>query len=155
MKTNIVMNAQLKTRVVATGIVLVTVVSALIIGLSVGKLDIGKNTLKIAFSIVSAFSLVRRASWARWVVGILSMLSVAMTFFIFLDWQAFQRSLLSWAGVWMALMTIFYIWTSYTLIFDRDVIAYFKNRPVKPTKQQAEEIHLSNRESTNEAHEKG
>lgn len=121
------MTGKQKTGIAAGGIVLVAVVSALLILLSTGKMDLGKSTLRIVFSVIFAFSLIRRATWARWLVGVLSGLSAAMSLFIFLDGDMSKTIIMSWTGVWMILMTGFYLWVTYSLLFDRDVVAYFKS----------------------------
>jgi len=135
------MNGAQKTHFVAGGVVLGAVVTSLLIWLSIGQLAIGKHSFRVAFSVVLAFSLVRRATWARWFVGILSVLSLAMSLFVLFDWQAFESVMLSWMGIWMALMTIFYIWVAYTLLFDREVIAYFKtkNTPAQDKNEEPEQ----------------
>jgi hypothetical protein len=121
------MTGKQKTSIAACGIVLVAVASALLILLSTGKMDLGKSALRIAFSVIFSLSLIRRAAWARWLVGVLSGLSVVMSLFIFLDWDMAKSVIMSWTGVWMMLMTGFYFWVTYCLLFDRDVGAYFKS----------------------------
>jgi hypothetical protein len=115
-----------KTQIVAAGIVIVPIVTALIIWQEPANTSIAKNSFRIALSVVFAASLLRRAIWARWVVGILSVLALATWLLIFLDWDALKRVVLSWAGIWMLGMSLFYVWTTYTLLVDRTVIAYFK-----------------------------
>ena len=121
------MTGKQKTGIAAGGIVLAATASALLILLSTGKMDLGKSALRITFSVIFAFSLIRRATWARWLVGVLSGLSAAMSLFIFLDWEMGRSVLMSWAGVWMILMTGFYLWVTYCLLFDREVVAYFRS----------------------------
>lgn len=120
------MNPERKTQIVAAGIVLVPVVTGLVIWQETGNPSLAKNSFRIALSVVFAIALLRRANWARWLVGILSTLALATWLLIFLDWGALKHVILSWAGIWMLAMTLFYIWTAYTLMVDRTVIAYFK-----------------------------
>ena len=121
------MTGKQKTGIAAGGIVLVAVVSTLLILLSTGKMDLGKSAFRIAFSVIFAISLIRRATWARWLVGVLSGLGVAMSLFLLLDWEMASYVMMSWTGVWMILMPGFYLWVTYCLLFDRDVVAFFKS----------------------------
>lgn len=120
------MEARRKIQIVAGGLVLIPVATAILVWHEAGNPSTVEHGLKIAFSWVLAFSLLRRAAWARWLVGVLSVLSLVVSLQVIPAWSEVEPVVRSWVGIWMLMVAIFYLWIACTLLIDRSVIACFK-----------------------------
>lgn len=114
-----------KIQIIGIGLISIPIVTALLIWQAASAISLVEYSLKFVISWILVFSLQRRAVWARWLVGILSILSLILSLQIFYAWDVVKYVVLSWAGIWMLVVTIFYAWTAYTTLFDKSVIDYF------------------------------
>ena len=117
-----------KIQIIEIGLISIPIVTALFIWQATGKIFIVEYASKFAISWILVFSLQRRAVWARWLVGTLSILALVTSLQIFYAWDAVKHVVLSCAGIWMLVVTIFYIWTAYTTLCDKSVIDYFSKK---------------------------
>jgi len=132
------MNAQQKTRNVAAGIVLSGLLGSLIVLLSGGYLNTAKEALSISISVVTATALIKRANWARWLIGVGATLGLLLTIILLFDSRFFGLIFQSWLGLWFLLATGFTCWVIYTLFFDRQVVRYFKCKDTPELSNQKE-----------------
>ena len=134
------MSAERKTRMVALGVVVSGLLGSLIVLISGGQLNAAKEALSISISIVSAIALIKRANWARWLIGIGASLGVLFSLLPIFDRRAFAMLFQSWFGLWFLLVMAFSCWVVYSLFFDRQVVRYFKRgESPEPTKEEAEQ----------------
>ena len=130
------MSAEQKTRIVAVGIFLSGLLGSLIVLISGGHLNAAKEALSISISLVTAIALIKRANWARWLIGIGATLGVLLSLLLIFDGRFVVMIFQSWLGLWFLLVMAFTCWVIYTLFFDRQIVRYFKckDRP-EPTKE--------------------
>lgn len=119
------MSGQQKTAMVAIGTVVFSLVSIVLLLALTGGDKIAPRAIRFVITCVFAFFLWRGAGWARWLVGILSLLGVITSIFGFLGLSAVGIPMFSLLGVWMLVMAVFYTWVSYMLLLDKDVRSHF------------------------------
>lgn len=119
------MIGQRKTAMVAIGTIIFSLVSIILLQALGGDEKIVPRVVRFVFTCVFAFFLWKGAGWARWLVGILSILAVIMSIIGFFGLSAAGVPMFSILGIWMAVMTMFYAWVSYMLLIDKDVGSHF------------------------------
>lgn len=110
---------------VAIGTVIFSLVSILLLLALTGGDKIAPRGIRFVLTCIFAFFLWRGAGWARWLVGILSVLGVITSLIGFFGLSAAGASMFSILGLWMIVMAVFYAWVSYMLLLDKDVGAHF------------------------------
>ncbi len=119
------MSGQQKTTLVAISIVAFSLVSIILLLTLTGGDKLAMRGFRFVLTCVFAFFLWRGAGWSRWLVGSLSLLSIVLSVFGFIGLSASGVPMLSVIGIWMIVMTLFYMWVAYMLFLDRDVASHF------------------------------
>jgi hypothetical protein len=134
------MTGEQKTNTVADGIILFTLVSTVLVVAARGESSMGISAIRLTFTVLFAFALIRRANWARWLYGLLQIVGLLMTPFLFTS-EIFKDLIYSWLGVWMLIGSIFNLWVVYCLLIDRSVHEYFtaKSENVNQAEKAAEQ----------------
>jgi hypothetical protein len=122
------MNAEVKTSTIAGGLILVTLVSDVVTLVAGAQLSVEKSAFRLALTVILAFTLHKRANWARWWVGILQTIGLLVTPLIFMS-ELFKEIFYSWVGIWVLLLFSFNLWVAYSLLIDRSVRNYFTGMP--------------------------
>ena len=112
---------------VAIGTVIFSLVSIVMLLALTGGDKIVPRGIRFLFTCILAFFLWSGAGWARWLVGILSLLGVITSIIGFLGLSAAGGSMFSILGIWMVVMAVFYAWVSYMLLLDKDVRSHFNS----------------------------
>lgn len=119
------MTGQQKTAMVAIGTVIFSLVSIVLLLALTGGDKVVPRGIRFVITCIFAFFLWRGAGWARWLVGILSLLGVITSIIGFFSLSAAGASMSSILGVWMVVMAAFYAWVAYVLLLDKDVGSHF------------------------------
>lgn len=121
------MTGKQKTAIVAIGTVLVSFVSIVTLLILTDGAKLVPRGIRFTMTCFFSFYLFRRAGWSRWVVGILSALAAITSVVGFFSLGKNGAPLLSFFGVWLGLMGVFYAWVAYTLLIDKTVAGYFRS----------------------------
>ena len=119
------MTGQQKTAMVAIGTVVFSLVSIVLLLALTGGDKIAVRGIRFVMTCIFAFFLWQGAGWARWLVGILSLLGVITSLVGFFGLSAAGGSMFSILGIWMLAMAAFYMWVSYMLLLDKGVAYHF------------------------------
>jgi tryptophan-rich sensory protein len=110
---------------VATCLIIVSAINAALLAFASGGISLIPSVTRFTFTCVLSVFLFRQASWARWLIGILSLLGSIVTIIGWFGLVATTVSLFSVISIWMILMAPFYLWVAYTLLLDKDVANLF------------------------------
>lgn len=119
------MTGEQKTRIVATALILFSLVNILLLLSLTGGASLVPRAIRFGFTCLLSFFLFRGASWSRWFVGISAGLGVVFSLIGWFGLAATQISMFSFLGIWMVVMAVFYGWVAFMLLFDKDVSQHF------------------------------
>lgn len=123
------MSGEQKTRIIAISLVVVSAINiALLLMVTGGRAGIAPKAVRFILTCVLSFFLFHGSSWARWLVGILSLLGAIVSLVGLIGLGASSVSVFSVIGIWMILMIPFYVLAAYWLLFDKDVSQHFNPR---------------------------
>jgi hypothetical protein len=123
------MSGSQKTVLAAIALIAFEVINSAILLALTGGAGLIPKIVRLIFTCVLSFFLIREATWARSLTGILCALGLAITV-ISLGSAVISGvvSLFSILGIWMVLMIAFYAWVAFTLLLDKDVAQHFNPR---------------------------
>lgn len=120
-----IVNGEVKVRRIAVAMVAVSLLSIVLLTILSGSDKLIVRGVRFLFTCLLAFYLVRGASWARMVVGVLFVLGAITSILAFLGIESLGLPHFSLLGIWLVLMAIYYLVLAYYLFLDQEVAQHF------------------------------
>jgi hypothetical protein len=122
------MSGEQKIRTVSIALIIFSLINIALLLTITGGAGLIPRSIRFVVTCILSFFLFTGATWARWFVGISSVLGVIVLIVTWFGLSGSQLSMFSFLGIWTVIMAAFYGWVAFMLLFDKDVSQHFSPR---------------------------
>ena len=116
---------EFRVKIIASGLVLAALINVVLyIAFTDGSGMLIRGT-RLVISLLLCFFLFRGVPWSRWFVGILCGLGAFLGVEAFVGVMGGQTALSAVIGIWLVILTVYYIWAATMLLLNREVAEFF------------------------------